>query len=171
MAQVSRRLFLASGSPRRKELMQQIGLSFEVLQAPVDELILPEESAEDYVCRIAIDKSLAGLHQVDADSSWIVGGDTAIIVDDKVMGKPKDSDDACRMLQTLSGSRHQVLSAVAVANANGVVSSLSCTQVVFKQLNQQEIKDYIDSGEPEGKAGAYAIQGLGACFIERIEGS
>lgn len=165
------KLYLASGSPRRQELMLQMNLSFTAVQAPVEEVALPHESPESYVRRIAIEKALAGFNKVEGKQVWVIGGDTAVVIGDKVLGKPKNNADSMRMLKMLSGQSHKVLSAVAVVYDGEVFSAISETEVYFKALKEAEIEKYILSGEPEGKAGSYAIQGLGACFIEKIEGS
>jgi len=165
------RLYLASTSPRRKELLNQVGLKFEMVNAPVEEVALPKESAESYVRRIAIEKALSGFNKVAGKEIWVISGDTAVKVGDKVLGKPKNQADSFRMLKLLSGNEHVVLSAVAVVFDGEVFSDLSRTKVTFKQLSEEEIKAYILSLEPEDKAGGYAIQGLAANFIQSIEGS
>lgn len=164
-------LYLSSNSPRRKELLQQAGLQFEVVNAPVEEVALPHESPESYVLRIAIEKAMAGFNKVAGKQVWVIGGDTAVMVNDKVLGKPKNEVDSFRMLQRLSGKTHTVLSGLAVIYDGAVYSLINQTQVSFKPLTEKEIKDYIATGEPEDKAGSYAIQGLGANFIESISGS
>ncbi|MDG6779017.1 Maf family protein [Thiomicrorhabdus sp. zzn3] len=164
-------LYLASGSPRRQELMRQLNLNFEVIEAPVEEVALPNESPESYVRRIAIEKALAGFNKVAGKQIWVVGGDTAVVLGDKVFGKPRSEADAHAMLRRLSGATHRVLSGVAVVYDGEVFSRLNQTDVTFRALEDAEIHEYWLSGEPQGKAGSYAIQGLGARFIERIEGS
>lgn len=164
-------LYLASGSPRRQELMRQLKLDFDVIEAPVEEVALPNESPESYVRRIAIEKALAGFNKVAGKQIWVAGGDTAVILGDKVFGKPRNEADALGMLKQLSGKTHRVLSAVAIVYDGEVFSELSQTDVTFRALSDIEIHNYWLSGEPQGKAGSYAIQGLGARFIERIEGS
>lgn len=164
-------LYLASNSPRRKELLHQIGLAFEVVNAPVEEVALPHESPESYVLRIAIEKALAGFNKVAGKMVWVIGGDTAVMIEGKVLGKPKNEADSFRMLKRLSGKVHTVLSGVAVVYDGEVFSVLNKTDVTFKVLTDTEILDYIASTEPQGKAGSYAIQGLGATFIQEIHGS
>ncbi len=164
-------IFLASESPRRKELLQQLGLQFEVVNAPVEEVALPNEPPESYVLRIAIEKALSGFNKVAGKAIWVIGGDTAVMLNGRVFGKPKNEVDAFKMLSTLSGQTHAVLSAVAIVFDGEVFSDLNKTSVTFKALSESEVLAYIQSGEPFGKAGSYAIQGLGATFIERIEGS
>lgn len=167
----TRPLFLASESPRRAELLQQLNLTFETVNAPVEEVGLPNESPESYVLRIAIEKALSGFNKVAGKTVWVVGGDTVILFEGRVFGKPKNEADAFKMLAALSGQAHQVLSAVALVFDGEVFSALNTTSVRFKVLSESEITAYIKSEEPFGKAGSYAIQGLGAQFIERIEGS
>ncbi len=164
-------LYLASGSPRRKELLEQVDLQFEVVNAPVEEVALPHESPKSYVRRIAIEKALAGFNKVAGKEIWVIGGDTAVMVDDKVLGKPKNQVDSYKMLTLLSGNLHKVLSAIAIVYDGEVFSKVNVTEVRFKTLSEDEIKHYIESGEPEGKAGSYAIQGLAASFIASIHGS
>ena len=164
-------IFLASESPRRKELLQQLGLQFEVVNAPVEEIALPNEPPESYVLRIAIEKALSGFNKVAGKKIWVVGGDTAVMLSGRVFGKPKNEVDAFRMLSKLSGQTHEVLSAVAIVFDGEVFSALNKTSVTFKVLSESEIMDYISTDEPFGKAGSYAIQGLGAKFIKRIDGS
>ena len=168
---IKKPLYLSSNSPRRQELLQQVGLPFEVVNAPVEEVALPHESPESYVRRIAIEKALAGFNKVAGKAVWVIGGDTAVLIDGKVLGKPKSQADSYRMLALLSGKTHQVLSAVSVVFDGEVFSAVNTTQVRFKPLNENEIKEYIASGEPQDKAGSYAIQGLAAKFIVEIEGS
>lgn len=167
----SKLLYLASGSPRRQELLRQLELKFEVINAPVEEVALPHESPPSYVRRIAIEKALAGFNKVAGKEIWVIGGDTAVELNGKVFGKPKNEADASRMLSVLSGATHRVLSAVAVVYDGQVFSELNQTLVTFRSISPEEIQDYWQTGEPQGKAGSYAIQGLGARFIEKIEGS
>jgi len=164
-------LYLASASPRRQELMLQMNLQFDVVQAPIDEVPNENESAEGYVERIATEKAVAGARKMDDENAWVVGGDTAVIIGNRILGKPADDIEAKSMLQLLSGECHQVYSAVSVLHKQKIFKAVNKTEVCFKTLTDQEIDDYIDSGEPEGKAGGYAIQGLGAAFIESINGS
>ncbi|WP_178863896.1 Maf family protein [Thiomicrorhabdus cannonii] len=164
-------LYLASTSPRRAELMQQLGLHFEIVNAPVEEVALPNETPFSYVRRIAIEKALDGFNKVAGKQIWVVGGDTAVVLDNKVFGKPRNEADAVRMLRLLSGKSHTVLSAVAVVYDGEVFSAVNQTEVCFRALDESEIQAYWASGEPDGKAGSYAIQGLGARFIEKINGS
>jgi len=165
------KLFLASSSPRRKELLQQLGFTFEVVSAPIEEVALPNELPSSYVLRMAIEKALSGFNKVAGKAIWVVGSDTAVLLNGKVFGKPKHEGDAFRMLSTLSGKTHEVLSAVAVVYDGEVFSAMSRTQVQFSALSEADIQAYIETNEPLGKAGAYAIQGVGAKIIAHIEGS
>jgi len=179
MQNKEKRLFLASHSPRRKALLSQMGHRFDVIPSSIDESRLNGESADTYVNRIAIEKAREGyLHLVSGsvaqekfENYWVVGGDTAIVLGEEVLGKPKSQSDAVAMLQKLSGKEHIVLSAVAVWSRAGGASKMCVTTVKFKNLDESEIHHYVASGEFEGKAGSYSIQGLGACFVERISGS
>jgi septum formation protein len=165
------RLILASASPRRAELLTAAGFEFDVRPADVDEMPLPGESSQDYALRVARDKARV-IGQRCRDSGGVVlGADTVVVVGNEILGKPKDSDDARRMLQLLSGTAHDVLTAVVIRTQSDERSEVVTTRVWFQALSDSEITWYVDSGEPEGKAGAYAIQGRAARFIERIDGS
>jgi len=161
-------LVLASSSPRRRELLTQIGVQFEVIVRSVDESLLSGESPTDYVCRLARAKAAA---VAATESRPVLGADTIVVVDDQVLGKPVDAKDAARMLSMLSGRRHQVMSAVCVMQGERQELRLSVSTVGFRPLSEADIAAYWASGEPEGKAGAYAVQGLGALFINYLEGS
>lgn len=163
-------LCLASASPRRADLLRQIGVEFFVRSGDVDETRLHGELIEDYVVRIAIAKADA-VAKVLQPSTTVLAADTAIEIDGEVLGKPRDAQDAVRMLNVLSGCSHRVLSAVVVAARAQRETMLSRTRVQFKQLTQREIESYASSGEPLDKAGAYAIQGRAAVFISEICGS
>lgn len=162
-------IVLASASPRRRELLQQLGVPHEVRAVDVDEAALPGESAPQLVTRLAMAKALAGL-QLDG-ARPVLGSDTVVVVDQVVFGKPVDAADAQRMLAALSGRTHQVLTAVALARAEGIAQVLSETDVTMRHITTAEAVAYWQTGEPAGKAGGYAIQGRGALFIERIRGS
>ncbi|MGH8381544.1 Maf family protein [Pseudomonas sp.] len=168
-------LYLASGSPRRRELLTQIGIPFTTLSASVDESPLPDEAAPAYVERLARAKANAGLAALlplDASAPLaVLGADTAVVLDGRILGKPVGRDDALAMLALLSGREHQVLTAVAVADQQRCLSVCVVSQVRLRQISTQEAQAYWASGEPLDKAGAYAIQGLGAVFVQRIEGS
>jgi len=164
--------YLASASPRRHELLTQIGVSFDVVNVDVDESMLAQESPEDYVQRVALAKAQAGLQVLNDDPDAVVlGGDTSVIYHGQVFGKPSGREHAIEMLMALSGSEHQVYSAVSLVNAERQLTRLVKTKVIFRALTEQECEAYWQAGEPQGKAGAYAIQGLGAVFVTGIEGS
>jgi septum formation protein len=163
-------IILASGSPRRQALLQQIGVRFRQQVADVDETPLDNESAQDYVVRLAVAKACAVRQQSGADKAPVLGADTAVVVDGRLLGKPADLAHARDMLQLLSGRRHQVLSAVALVQDRQAVAA-SASNVWFRALSEKDIEDYWKTGEPRDKAGAYGIQGIGAIFIERLEGS
>lgn len=165
-------LFLASQSPRRRELLAQIGVDFEVLDVEVPELRVAGEPAFDYVRRVAREKAGAGLMTVAAvPGALILGADTEVVLDGEVFGKPRDADAAARMLARLSGRTHQVLSAVALINAGCEWQAQCASSVSLAALDARDIDAYIASGEWQGKAGGYAIQGRAAAFISRLEGS
>ncbi|MCI1838856.1 MULTISPECIES: Maf family protein [Achromobacter] len=172
------RLYLASASPRRRELLTQIGLAHDVLRVPAppgeDEPQHPGESAADYVQRTARDKAERGRDWLRAQALPVLpllAADTTVILDGQVLGKPADRDDAIRILQALSGQTHQVHTAVALWTGDRLLEAVSITQVQMRPLQPDEIARYCDSGEPYGKAGAYGIQGLAGTFIARIDGS
>ncbi|MGE8690054.1 MAG: Maf family protein [Achromobacter sp.] len=172
------RLYLASASPRRRELLTQIGLSHEVLLVPAppgeDEPQHPGESAADYVLRTARDKALRGrdwMHERGLPRLPLLAADTTVILAGQVLGKPADRDDAMRILRALSGAAHEVRTAVAVWTGDRLLEDVSITEVRMRELADDEIGRYCDSGEPFGKAGAYGIQGLAGTFISRIAGS
>lgn len=168
------KLYLASQSPRRRELLAQLGHQFDCLVTNVDETRQPGESAADYVTRLAEEKASAGLAalQSDADSDMLVlGADTIVVVDEQVLEKPEDQQDAARMMQLLSGRSHQVMTAVALASSKGCVSQRIETRVSFRDLSDEEILAYWQTGEPADKAGGYGIQGIAGKFVSRIDGS
>jgi len=162
-------LFLASTSPRRRELLQQLGLTFSVLRVDVDESAKVGERPTEYVLRLAREKALAGLAQITA--GVIVAADTSVVIDDDVLGKPASEAEAVAMWQRLSGRTHQVLTGVAVGDASHIESIVVSTRVHFRVITPSEMHAYWQSGEPSDKAGGYAIQGRGAVFVDAIEGS
>ena len=164
-------LVLASASPRRAELLRTAGFTFDVRPADVDETPRPAEPPATYALRVACDKAMAAAARVDGADAWILAADTVVVVDGRILGKPTDHSDARRMLSMLSGVVHEVLTAVVVRHAGAQESEVVSTRVRFATLSTAEIDWYVASGEPDGKAGAYAIQGLGSRFIDRIEGS
>ena len=161
-------IVLASQSPRRSEILRQAGIPFAVKPANVDETARPGESPEDYVKRVARDKAMAA---GAAPGETVLGGDTVGVVDGAILGKPANSADAVRMLGLLAGREHRVLTGICLQRDAEMVIDCASTRVWFRPLTPEEITGYIASGEPMDKAGAYAIQGLGSKFIERIEGS
>ncbi|MEO5343412.1 MAG: Maf family nucleotide pyrophosphatase [Gammaproteobacteria bacterium SHHR-1] len=164
-------LYLASASPRRAELLRQIGVSFQPYPAHIDETPRLSESATDFVLRMAQEKAQAAQARLRDPQARVLGADTDVILDGEILGKPADQAQAAAMLRRLSGRSHEVLSGVALADAKGLDWRLSRSRVWFRALSEAEITAYWASGEPLGKAGGYAIQGLGAVFIERLEGS
>ncbi|HEU4663357.1 MAG TPA: Maf family protein [Dokdonella sp.] len=165
-------LFLASQSPRRRELLRQIGREFDVLDVDVPERREPNETPEDYVSRVAREKAGAGLMQVAAvHDAVVIGADTEVVLDDDVFGKPADAADAAAMLRRLSGRSHRVLSAVWCVSAGREEHALSVSTVEFAPMSEDDIADYVATGEAFGKAGAYAIQGHAAAYISRLDGS
>jgi septum formation protein len=166
------RLQLASQSPRRRELLARLGIDFGVLEVEVPELRMSGEPAADYVSRVAREKAGAGLLRMARRADAVVlGADTEVVLDDVVFGKPADATDAAAMLRRLSGRTHQVLSAVWLVSAGREARALSVSTVRFAALDEADIAAYAASDEPCGKAGGYAIQGRGAAFIARLEGS
>ncbi len=165
-------LYLASASPRRRELLAQIGLRFEVLPVEVDEAPRSGELPEALVRRLALEKARAGRTRLEAgDPLPVLGADTEVVLGGEVLGKPRDEEDAAAMLARLSGRSHQVLSAVAVAAAGVEALRLSASTVWFREISPAERLAYCATGEPLDKAGAYGIQGLAAVFVARLEGS
>ena len=162
-------LYLASKSPRRRELLQQLGLEFETLAVDIEEIWDGKESARNYVSRLALDKARAG--SALAAYNWpILASDTEVVLDDQILGKPDDVDDAVSMLMSLSRRSHEVYTADALLHETEQVSVI-VNRVSFKKLTPEECQVYCDTGEPLDKAGAYAIQGKAAAFICRLEGS
>jgi septum formation protein len=162
------KLILASRSPRRAELLAAAGLEFTVRAADIDETPLDGEAPRDYVVRVAEQKARA----IPADHDEIVlAADTTVVLGDQIMGKPEDAADAARMLRALAGQRHEVITAICLKRGDDVESHIASTAVWFAPLSETEIADYVASGEPMDKAGAYGIQGLASRFIDRIDGS
>lgn len=160
-------LVLASQSPRRAEILRQAGIPFVVRVAPVDETPLADETPEDYVRRLAEAKACA----VTAEPGEIVlGADTTVVVDRKMLGKPTDAADARRMLALVSGRRHEVMTGICLRRGKESIRDHAVTAVWFARMSAQEIEDYVAGGEPIDKAGGYAVQGAASKFIPRIEG-
>lgn len=165
-------LYLASGSPRRRELLEQIGVPFSILPTSIDETPLPNEPAAAYVRRLACAKAQVGLASLAAPGATVVlGADTSVVLGGRILGKPQDRADALAMLTALSGQTHEVLTAVALANSLRCEVRVVSSQVSFRTLSAAEIEAYWASGEPQDKAGSYAIQGLGAVFVRDLCGS
>ena len=164
-------LILASASPRRAELLTAAGFMFRVVPADVDETPRPDELPEAYALRVARDKAEAVFRSCRKSGDAVLAADTVVAVQGKILGKPNDSADAWRMLRLLSGAVHHVHTAVVVRASEAERAEVVTTRVRFRPLESGEIEWYVASGEPEGKAGAYAIQGRAARFIDRIEGS
>jgi septum formation protein len=167
-------LYLASQSPRRRDLLGQLGAAFSVLEVDIVEQRAIDESPHDYVQRVACDKAKEGLASLGADkraTAVVLGADTEVVLDGDVFGKPSDAADAAAMLRRLSGRMHEVISAVWLVSDDREVGEVCVSRVRFAALDDATIDAYVASGEPFGKAGAYAIQGRGATLIEYLEGS
>jgi septum formation protein len=164
-------LILASASPRRAELLTAAGFAFEVVPADVDETPRPGEPAEAYALRVARDKARAVFNRCRKSGKPVLAADTVVVLGGEIIGKPNDSEDARRMLRLLSNAAHDVHTGVVVRTSVGERAEVMTTRVRFRRLDDSEIEWYVASGEPDGKAGAYAIQGRAARFIDHIEGS
>ena len=170
---MQQQIILASQSPRRAEILRWLDVDFLQHPADIDETRLAQESPRDYVTRLAEQKALAcaAAQSELADTHLILGSDTTVAADQQVFEKPRDEADMCRMLSTLSGRRHQVFTAIATLYQGQLRSQCVSTEVTFRTVNATEMGFYWSSGEPKGKAGGYAIQGLGGQFVTHIEGS
>ncbi len=162
-------IYLASRSPRRRELLHQIGVPHEVVQADIDETPLPGEAPSEYVIRMALEKARAG-REIAGPGLPLLAADTAVVVDNQILGKPANREEALAMMERLSNRDHKVLSGVALLDKTAH-SRLSVSRVTFRAVSRQEAEEYWASGEPADKAGGYGIQGVGAMFISRLEGS
>ena len=169
----STQIVLASASPRRRELLAQVGIRARVVPADIDETLLPEESAEQHVLRLSAAKAGAVAGCRGVAGRWFIGSDTVVVRDGTVLGKPADAEAAAAMLRSLAGRSHTVVSGYAVHDRSSgqTVSGAVTTRVWFKPLRDQEIEGYLATGEAFDKAGAYAIQGAGAFMVTHIEGS
>lgn len=161
---------LASASPRRRELLQQLGVNFELVTPDIDESILPAEPATTYVSRLALTKAQTGLRLL-AGRLPVLGADTSVVIDDNILGKPENKADFLQMMQQLSGRCHQVMTAIALVTPTQQWQALVITDVWFRVISSGEMADYWQSGEPADKAGGYGIQGIAGKFVERINGS
>ncbi|MGO4325196.1 MULTISPECIES: Maf family protein [Pseudomonas] len=165
-------LYLASGSPRRRELLTQIGVPFTAIGADIDETPLDHETPSAYVERLARGKAEAGRRALDAGmDGCVLGADTAVVLDGRILGKPVDQADSMTTLLSLSGREHEVLTAIAILDGQRCESRVVRTLVRFRSITEQEAAAYWASGEPRDKAGGYGIQGLGAVFVAGLEGS
>jgi septum formation protein len=167
-------IYLASASPRRQELLRQLGIAFEAMPSHLHEARAPGESPEQYVARVALDKArhVAGqLRERGLPAHPVLGADTEVVLEGEILGKPKDRDHGLAMLKRLAGRTHEVLTGIAVLHQGREHAALSRSRVTFAPLDEAEIRRYWDSGEPADKAGGYAVQGKAAAFIARIEGS
>ena len=165
------KLVLASSSPRRREILLSLGLTFSVCASNVEESLLPGEDPADAAERLARAKAGAAAAAAGAPDSLVVAADTLVVLDGVALGKPKDRADARRMLGALAGRAHDVVTGVACARGGRIVSGRETTRVVFAAMSDAEIEAYAAAGEPDDKAGAYALQGIGGLFVERVEGS
>ncbi len=166
-------IYLASASPRRRELLEQVGVTFRLLFPSVPEVALPGEEPERFAMRVAQAKARVGRSLVPpADPRPVLGADTVVTVDGEILGKPRDRQHGLAMLERLSGRTHQVITAVSIVGADaGEASATSTSSVTFRTITESERKAYWSSGEPSDKAGGYAIQGRGALFVAHLEGS
>lgn len=166
-------IVLASTSPRRRELLSQVGIDFQVIPSNVEETLLPGETPEAHVVRLSCDKAMEVANRPDQSGRWFIGSDTIVVRDDAILGKPADASEAAVMLSSLSGRSHRVISGYAVYDRlrGQTLSAAITTKVFFKDLTRQEIEGYIATGEPFDKAGSYAIQGIGSFMVPKIEGS
>lgn len=164
-------LFLASASPRRATLLEQLGLKFETLVCDIDETVLNGEKPMSYAKRMALWKAMSALKKVDVENCLIISADTSVVLNDRVLIKPIDFENFSETMQALSSKTHQVYTSVFITNGKQRESVVSVSDVSFRKISPNEIKAYWNSGEPLDKAGGYAIQGLGAIFVSQIAGS
>ncbi len=161
---------LASASPRRQQLLDQIGVQYRLLPVDIDETPGSDELPQDFACRLALEKAQTGYLR-QTDKLPVLGSDTIVVFNGKILGKPRNKEDGLAMLAALSGHCHEVITAVAMVDGEQSSCSLSRSKVYFRQMTPAETEAYWDSGEPADKAGGYGIQGLAAQFIERLDGS
>lgn len=162
-------LILASSSPRRKDFITKLGLNFQIVKPDADETVLVGESASDYVKRMAIEKAniVAALHSNDI----VLAADTIVVCDNRILGKPVNREDAKNILRLLSGRTHEVMTAVCIIKGDEEIEIFEVTKVTFAPLTEELIDTYVSSGECDDKSGAYAVQGIGAMLIQKVEGS
>ena len=165
------RLILASASPRRSQLLSQIGVEHIVSAQDIDESVRADESPHAYVQRMADEKAAAALAAGSEVGDLVLASDTSVVADDLILGKPASEDEAVSMLLSLADREHEVITAVTVANAERWQNAISVSRVRFRAISEEEARSYWRSGEPSDKAGGYAIQGIGAIFVESISGS
>ena len=163
-------IILASASPRRKEILENTNVKFDVVKSEIDEVILDQELPSQVVMRLAFEKCMDIAHRYEDD--LVIGADTVVVLDDIILGKPKDKDDATSMIKKLSGKTHQVITGISLINlnANKKIIDYVVSNVKFKDLSEEDIKDYIQTNESLDKAGGYGIQGYGALLVEEIQG-
>ena len=172
MSERGAQLYLASTSPRRQTLLSRMGIVFERLPNEVVEVVRPHETPKETVVRLAIEKAEAGWHHTErCHDRPVLGADTVVVLGEQLFGKPSSSDDGIRMLTALAGNTHEVCSALALKQDAKIVTRLSVSRVTFAPLSDEEIAAYWESGEGLDKAGAYALQGIGECFVTAIQGS
>ena len=164
-------IYLASASPRRCELLQQIGIQFEQFICDLDESVLENETPSDYVQRLALAKASTAYERLNQPNCPVLGADTTVVIDDQILAKPINREDSIAMLERLSNREHQVLSAVALVLGEQKAVRLQTSQVQFRALSRDQMERYWESGEPADKAGSYGIQGLGAAFVRQLQGS
>ena len=161
-------MVLASGSPRRRQLLNMLGVPHEVDPVEIDEQILAGEDPEHYACRLARDKARAGSKK--HAGRWVLGADTVVVIGGEILGKPRSTEEAESMLLQLAGNRHRVVTGVALAKDDDLYEARDVTSVWFRPITAEQARSYVRTGEPMDKAGSYAVQGLGAVFVDRIEG-
>jgi septum formation protein len=170
----NQKLILASQSPRRRELLAQLGYQFSVQVSDIDETVEPAETADNYVLRLAKQKALHILNllpEAEQANSFVLGSDTSVVFNGQILGKPDNEADCLNMLSLLSNNKHQVLTAIALVSKNSAQGQVITTEVVFKVLTKAEISAYWLTGEPQDKAGSYGIQGIAGQFVKKINGS
>lgn len=169
---MNNRIILASTSPRRKELLQSVGIDFEIIEPSADESLMAKETPENYALRLSREKAISVSSNLDGNT-LVIGADTIVVVDNEILGKPKNEEDARRMLNKISGRTHHVLTAFSITKPKDEVlhTHVVGTEVLVKTLEPDEIEGYIKTTEPMDKAGAYGIQGVGAFMVKEIKGS